>query len=281
MVAPARHRSRRVGARAAPARCPTPPSAWRIRWPAVPPRSASRPVGMARLFEARCSTCRCRAAARRAGRGARRRGRRMRRLLHQFAAGFLKEPAEETLQALRDVAALRLPDEPAREHGRAASRRRCALDVDVGAEVSLDDSGRRHRRRRCGRPRPVPDLRGRSRRTAAAARRRPAPVGAAPGTTAPRASMLRTLHTLKGSARLAGAMRLGELAHRMESEIESLERRGCRCAGHRSSACPLRRAAGYVRRAAAADTAAQADLAQGCARGCRRRGGCADVGLCR
>jgi len=30
---------------------------------------------------------------------------------------------------------------------------------------------------------------------------------------------LRVLHTLKGSARLAGAMRLGEMAHRMESEI--------------------------------------------------------------
>ncbi|MBE7941562.1 MULTISPECIES: Hpt domain-containing protein [Ramlibacter] len=33
---------------------------------------------------------------------------------------------------------------------------------------------------------------------------------------------LRTLHTLKGSARLAGALRLGELAHRMESDIERL-----------------------------------------------------------
>jgi len=33
---------------------------------------------------------------------------------------------------------------------------------------------------------------------------------------------MRTLHTFKGGARLAGAMRMGELAHRMESEIESL-----------------------------------------------------------
>jgi chemosensory pili system protein ChpA (sensor histidine kinase/response regulator) len=37
-----------------------------------------------------------------------------------------------------------------------------------------------------------------------------------------RSEILRTLHTLKGSARLAGAMRLGELSHRMESEIEAL-----------------------------------------------------------
>ena len=37
-----------------------------------------------------------------------------------------------------------------------------------------------------------------------------------------RSEILRTLHTLKGSSRLAGAMRLGELSHRMESEIEAL-----------------------------------------------------------
>ena len=37
-----------------------------------------------------------------------------------------------------------------------------------------------------------------------------------------RSDILRTLHTLKGSSRLAGAMRLGELSHRMESEIESI-----------------------------------------------------------
>ncbi len=35
-----------------------------------------------------------------------------------------------------------------------------------------------------------------------------------------RDEVLRALHTLKGSARLAGALRLGEMAHRMESEIE-------------------------------------------------------------
>ena len=35
-----------------------------------------------------------------------------------------------------------------------------------------------------------------------------------------RLEVLRVLHTLKGSARLAGALRLGEMAHRMESDIE-------------------------------------------------------------
>lgn len=37
-----------------------------------------------------------------------------------------------------------------------------------------------------------------------------------------RDQVLRALHTLKGSARLAGALQLGELAHRMESEVEYL-----------------------------------------------------------
>ncbi|ARU05258.1 hypothetical protein CCO03_11720 [Comamonas serinivorans] len=45
---------------------------------------------------------------------------------------------------------------------------------------------------------------------------------AKPEDPAPRGQVLRALHTLKGSARLAGAMRLGELAHRMESDIEAL-----------------------------------------------------------
>ncbi len=38
-----------------------------------------------------------------------------------------------------------------------------------------------------------------------------------------RAQVLRVLHTLKGSARLAGGLRLGELAHRMESTVEGLD----------------------------------------------------------
>ena len=37
-----------------------------------------------------------------------------------------------------------------------------------------------------------------------------------------RGEVLRVLHTLKGSARLAGALRLGEMTHRMESSIEQL-----------------------------------------------------------
>ena len=45
--------------------------------------------------------------------------------------------------------------------------------------------------------------------------RRPADPG-------PAAGAMRTLHTLKGGARLAGAMRLGEMCHRLETRIEHL-----------------------------------------------------------
>ncbi len=45
---------------------------------------------------------------------------------------------------------------------------------------------------------------------------------ARPDNLAARNEVLRVLHTLKGSARLAGGMRLGEMAHRLESAIEQL-----------------------------------------------------------
>ncbi|WP_310568274.1 Hpt domain-containing protein [Hydrogenophaga sp.] len=45
---------------------------------------------------------------------------------------------------------------------------------------------------------------------------------ARPDNTSARAEVLRNLHTLKGSARLAGALRLGEMAHRMETDAERL-----------------------------------------------------------
>ncbi|MGZ5204228.1 MAG: Hpt domain-containing protein, partial [Caldimonas sp.] len=43
-----------------------------------------------------------------------------------------------------------------------------------------------------------------------------------PTTAAHAGACMRTLHTLKGGARLAGAMRLGEMAHRLETRIERL-----------------------------------------------------------
>jgi chemosensory pili system protein ChpA (sensor histidine kinase/response regulator) len=46
-----------------------------------------------------------------------------------------------------------------------------------------------------------------------------------PGDPAGPTACMRTLHTLKGGARLAGAMRLGEIAHRLETAIEHLMQR--------------------------------------------------------
>ena len=65
---------------------------------------------------------------------------------------------------------------------------------------------------------------------------------------------MRTLHTLKGGARLAGAMRLGEMAHRLETRIERLTaRRRHRQRGRRRSAAgALRRHDAGLRRACAA-----------------------------
>jgi chemosensory pili system protein ChpA (sensor histidine kinase/response regulator) len=45
-----------------------------------------------------------------------------------------------------------------------------------------------------------------------------------------RQEALRALHTLKGSSRLAGAMRLGELAHRLESAVEQIDTHGAQAA---------------------------------------------------
>ena len=45
---------------------------------------------------------------------------------------------------------------------------------------------------------------------------------ARPDNAGARMEVLRALHTLKGSARLAGALRVGEMAHKIESEIEFL-----------------------------------------------------------
>ena len=49
---------------------------------------------------------------------------------------------------------------------------------------------------------------------------------ARPDNRGARDEVLRALHTLKGSSRLAGALRLGEMSHRMESEIESFGHEG-------------------------------------------------------
>ena len=187
----------------------------------------------------------------------------IRHLLHQFAAGFLKEPNPQILDALRSILDTQFPvlvheeslkgdsvfadllqydeapkppasedivepshavepvvsapvsemrqDEPAFAGLTAASQRVVVQesDDDIDLTDSLDADLF-----------PIfeeealelmPQLGGALRQWSA----RPDNLGA-------RAEVLRVLHTLKGSARLAGAMRLGEMTHRLESAVESL-----------------------------------------------------------
>ena len=199
----------------------------------------------------------------------------IRRLLHQFAAGFLKEPNAEVLEQLREILESEVettqapPEEDLKEIVPFGSVERASIPEPVDpidepeafAEATLE-------------PAPViipqghvapalsvvahdqdqriddaiahavalssdvdddidaidvidpdlftffeeeaaelmPQLGGALRQWAS----RPDNLGA-------RDEVLRALHTLKGSARLAGAMRLGEMAHRLESAIEHLD----------------------------------------------------------
>ncbi|HEY2257505.1 MAG TPA: Hpt domain-containing protein [Variovorax sp.] len=174
--------------------------------------------GMARLFEAALQHLQMQ------GRGTPEQGavlvgaaEELRRLLHQFAAGVLKDPAEGTLRALREVAASLLPAEagegrviplhPARSSGPDVSLEDSEDAIDLTDTVDVDLFPIFEEEAAELLPELGAALREWSQR---------------PEDTAPRSATLRTLHTLKGSARLAGAMRLGERAHRMESEIERL-----------------------------------------------------------
>ncbi|MGJ7546656.1 Hpt domain-containing protein [Variovorax sp. LT1R16] len=177
--------------------------------------------GMARLFEAALQHLQ------RQGRGTPEQGRvlvaaaeEVRRLLHQFAAGFLREPVDATLQALREVAASQLAFE-AQDSGNAPLER-----MPTQVDVSLDDSDDAVDLADAVDPDLFPIF------EEEAVELLPTLGGALrdwlhqPESDTPRAAVLRALHTLKGSARLAGAMRLGERAHRMESEIEYLGTQG-------------------------------------------------------
>ena len=160
----------------------------------------------------------------------------IRRLLHQFAAGFLRPVAPELMERLA-----------AHERWRAAERRgnwpnrvrrpsRPRLQLTSQAAEAFDDGDDHRCRRRPGR-RAVPDLRGRGRGAAAPTADTAARMaGPARATRDAPSACMRTLHTFKGGARLAGAMRLGEMAHRLETAIERLAA-GDAVAARRSNPC--------------------------------------------
>ncbi|TFZ03654.1 hybrid sensor histidine kinase/response regulator [Ramlibacter humi] len=184
----------------------------------------------------------------------------IRRLLHQFAAGFLKDPELKVTENLAALELLQLPKRPdLRDSGPSDLD-----DMDFSAPVAQSFAQPE--------PEPIPEARPAAQ--SAATQFVPfEPAAAAPqhvttirgereqdddidvvdaidpdlfpifeeeaielmpqlggglrqwaeqASAAAREQVLRVLHTLKGSARLAGALRLGEMAHRMESEIEGI-----------------------------------------------------------
>jgi chemosensory pili system protein ChpA (sensor histidine kinase/response regulator) len=197
----------------------------------------------------------------------------IRRLLHQFAAGFYKEPHPELLAGLEEL--LHLPTPSEADESDVASSEDPSLDIELNTQ--WDDA-----------PVPVPEApaseaAGSSQAPLSLAQSEVEPFtlpeddtllaplpdveeprGAAqdidddidaldtidvdlfpifadeaqellpqlggalrqwiarPENGSARGEVLRNLHTLKGSARLAGALRLGEMAHRMETAVERL-----------------------------------------------------------
>ncbi len=189
----------------------------------------------------------------------------IRRLLHQFAAGFLKEPDAGVLERIHGLdfsalvsvspedaevdaadfdfssAAVAVP-EPARLVPPVAAvfvalpalAKPTVQSFDASStEVFADGDGRRRRARAAQDddefdavdaidPELFPIFEEEATelmpQLGAALRQ----WSARPDNASARMEVLRALHTLKGSARLAGAMRVGEMAHRIESEIEDL-----------------------------------------------------------
>ncbi|WP_099792913.1 hybrid sensor histidine kinase/response regulator [Variovorax sp. 54] len=185
----------------------------------------------------------------------------LRRLLHQFAVGFLRDPSEATLQALREIAAAPMPPEIAAARFETLIPKQIVAN-DAFADVALDDNEDAIDLADAVDVDLFPIF------EEEAAELMPQ-LGEAlrqwshhPDDAAPRASVLRTLHTLKGSARLAGAMRLGERAHRMESEIELLGSQGAERADIEKLLARLDTLQHTFDALRAADDAAQVEVAQ-------------------
>lgn len=197
----------------------------------------------------------------------------IRRLLHQFAAGFLKEPDPRILSALKSLEFAPPPEHPMVAQAAPEAPREAPIETapaapqpeDVAVPARVEPSSQATTEALVASvapripepprqvtaetpPRVVPALEDRLAGIAEetseindvldpdlfpifeeeALELLPRLGGALrqwaahPDNTSARSEVLRTLHTLKGSARLAGALQLGEMAHRMESEIESM-----------------------------------------------------------
>jgi chemosensory pili system protein ChpA (sensor histidine kinase/response regulator) len=217
--------------------------------------------GMARLFESALQHLQMQ------GSGSREQGMvlvaaadELRRLLHQFAVGFLRDPAEGTLQALRDIANSPMPTEIAmRAEARPLQQ---VVSSDSIADVALDDSEDAIDLADAVDVDLFPIFEEEAAELLPQLGESLRQWAHHPDDSAPRAAVLRTLHTLKGSARLAGAMRLGERAHRMESEIELLGSQGAERADIEKLLGRLDALQATFDALRAADDATQVELAQ-------------------
>ena len=129
----------------------------------------------------------------------------IRGLLHQFAAGFLKSPSEELLRRLA-------------EHEISSARRLESTLASRDAPDDADDADTTdavHPELFAIFEEEADELFDKLESRLQAWSRAPADADQPAGA-------MRDLHTLKGAARLAGAMRLGEMLHGLESRIESL-----------------------------------------------------------
>ncbi|WP_296509781.1 Hpt domain-containing protein [Rhodoferax sp.] len=176
----------------------------------------------------------------------------IRRLLHQFAAGFVKEADPQILRSLQEIIETEFPapvmesepdldsllpdtpevvdevesEAPPVEVSAPAPLLASAIVAEAAPLVILDD----HDEELTAEDSLDTDLLPIFEEEATELMPQ---LGAAlrqwvsrPDNAGARSEVLRLLHTLKGSARLAGAMRLGEMAHRMESSIEVLGAEG-------------------------------------------------------
>ncbi len=171
----------------------------------------------------------------------------IRRLLHQFAAGFLKEPnAQVHAQLLEllhtDLASAGAPLESPFSQGSRGAEEDASPPPAPQAEPAFAgfsqhdrdiDAAIAHALASAGDDDDIdvldtidPDLFPIFEEEAAELLPRLGGAlrqwSARPDNLGARSELLRALHTLKGSARLAGAMRLGEMAHRLESAVEHI-----------------------------------------------------------
>lgn len=145
----------------------------------------------------------------------------IRRLLHQFAAGFLRPVAPGLMEQLADHERWPVPEplpaepaalepEPSRPLPLHPERLADVLpDEDIDAVDQIDAELFPIFEEEADEL--LPELQARLREWAGR-----------PGDRSAASACMRTLHTFKGGARLAGAMRVGEMAHRLETAIEDL-----------------------------------------------------------